>query len=151
MWRRISAFLLTLITAGCLTPTVNFTYTGHAILKHTYAIYIEPADAASAEFCNVLKETLKWEGYLYLPDCKEDADTVMKLKSTKTPDGFKVELTFTEKGNSPQKVYITIKAPDIKDAARVLAYHFQEIVELPPDVEAGTVYYNLTDPSAEAR
>ena len=152
----ILAIVLALGLSAC-APQVGMNYKNTALLKHTYSLFIRPSkDKLSQEFARYFKETLLWEQYLYLPEDESDADSTVDLKVERTTKGFKVLLHFMEKdtnGDYRVTVYLYTK-PSLKDpvkaAAKFLAYHLQEFCEFPPEINAATLYYNLTDPSGDA-
>ncbi|BAT72301.1 hypothetical protein TST_1515 [Thermosulfidibacter takaii ABI70S6] len=142
------AFLTLILLCSC-SSKVSITFDNTAYLHHTYSLYIEPNnDTLSKEFAEKFKETLRWEQYLYLPDTPEDADSIMKVKVAKRGNCYEVEMNITEKAtNNKCQIKSTITADSLDVAAKALAYNLQSALELPPEVNAATPYYNLTDPS----
>ncbi len=150
---RICILLLTALITGCSAKTY-IEFNNRAVLKHTFSIYIEPNnDTITQRFCKVFKETLAWEQYLYLPDSPQDADSIMKIFVKKSGDqDFVVKLNIKEKDTEQKytvevKIGVRQKEQQLETAAKTLAYNLQQILDLPPEINAATIYYHLTDPS----
>lgn len=150
---RIYILILIALVTGCSAKTY-IEFNNRAVLKHTFSMYIEPDnDTFSQRFCKVFKETLSWEQYLYLPDNPQDADSIMKISVRKNgAQDFIVKLNIKEKDTEQKytvKVKISVKQKEqqLETAAKTLAYNLQQILDLPPEINAATIYYHLTDPS----
>ena len=147
MYRKANIFALLCLTLLSCSTKESISWNNNLYLKHTYSVYLK-CPKNYANFCKTFKDQMKWKGYLYLPNNPEDADTVMSLSIKRSPDKYVVLIEAEEKAGNHQKSVIYIKAPSPEEAAKALSHNFHWIAELPPDVEAATPYYHLTDPSA---
>ncbi len=155
---RILIAVIIATLAGC-APKVKMSYNQRATLRHTYSIFIYPENPQAKQFVSILREHLKWEQYLYLPKERSEADSTMGvlLKEKKVGSSRELHLTLNIRELSENNTYtikVLLSVPDrnaCEIAARHLAHHMDELLVLPPDANAGTLYYNLSDPSCETK
>ncbi len=146
MYRKVKIFVLLCLTLLSCSTKESINWNNNLYLKHTYSVYLKcPKDYIS--FCKTFKDQMKWEGYIYIPNNLEDADTVMNISIKRNLKGYLMVIEAEEKTGNRQKSTIFIKASSLEEAAKVLAHNFHWLAELPPDVEAVSPYYHLTDPS----